>query len=68
MSDATKASRISRYQAANFGGTVEWAIDLAEFVDGSTDPATTTSGQVNPTQVDIITLVAVTGSVTIAEI
>jgi GH18 family chitinase len=44
MSENTKASRTARYRAQNFGGTAEWAIDLAGFVEGDDDdddPTTT---------------------------
>ncbi len=34
MSHATKASRISRYAGYGFAGSVEWAVDLAQFVLG----------------------------------
>ncbi|TFA97437.1 hypothetical protein CCMA1212_010831 [Trichoderma ghanense] len=32
MSQQTKASRINKYAALNFAGSVEWAIDLVQFV------------------------------------
>ncbi|KAL7943679.1 hypothetical protein V8C42DRAFT_328167 [Trichoderma barbatum] len=31
MSEATKASRLAKYSGLNFGGSVEWAVDLAVF-------------------------------------
>jgi hypothetical protein len=31
MSEKTKARRLSKYSRLNFGGSVEWAVDLAEF-------------------------------------
>ncbi|KAL2120204.1 hypothetical protein VTJ04DRAFT_4230 [Mycothermus thermophilus] len=39
MSAATKASRISRYANYGFAGTVEWAVDLEQFVFGPNDHA-----------------------------
>ncbi|RFU75458.1 killer toxin subunits alpha beta [Trichoderma arundinaceum] len=33
MSQDTKASRINRYAGYNFGGSVEWAVDLVQFVE-----------------------------------
>lgn len=33
MSDTTKNSRIGFYKKGNFGGSVDWAVDLAEFTD-----------------------------------
>ncbi|OTA05019.1 hypothetical protein A9Z42_0056530 [Trichoderma parareesei] len=33
MSQQTKANRINRYAGSNFGGSVEWAIDLVQFVE-----------------------------------
>ncbi|KAL6876786.1 glycoside hydrolase family 18 protein [Trichoderma novae-zelandiae] len=33
MSQQTKASRINKYAALNFAGSVEWAIDLVQFVE-----------------------------------
>ncbi|AEO66607.1 glycoside hydrolase family 18 protein [Thermothielavioides terrestris NRRL 8126] len=37
MSPATKASRINRYASYGFAGTVEWAVDLAQFVLGQNE-------------------------------
>ncbi|THC89832.1 hypothetical protein EYZ11_010716 [Aspergillus tanneri] len=39
MSQATKASRIKRYASYGFKGSVEWALDLAQFVLGPNDEA-----------------------------
>lgn len=33
MSDDTKATRISLYSSYNFAGSVEWAVNLANFVE-----------------------------------
>lgn len=33
MTDSVKSSRISKWQGLNFAGTVDWALDLAEFSD-----------------------------------
>ncbi|KAL9573156.1 hypothetical protein ACKAV7_002841 [Fusarium commune] len=38
MSDTTKKSRIAHYQGLNFGGTVDWAVDLQQFTDDDLDP------------------------------
>jgi hypothetical protein len=35
MTDETKARRTSLYKGLNFGGTTDWAVDLAKFVPGS---------------------------------
>lgn len=35
MTDKTKAARARRYQAWNFAGSVDWAVDLAAFVPGT---------------------------------
>ncbi|KAL7802066.1 glycoside hydrolase family 18 protein [Trichoderma aethiopicum] len=37
MSQKTKASRINKYAALNFGGSVEWAIDLVQAVESPED-------------------------------
>jgi hypothetical protein len=40
MSDVTKADRKAKYQSLNFGGTVDWAVDLQSFDhddEGQTD-------------------------------
>lgn len=39
MSQATKASRIKRYASYGFKGSVEWALDLTQFVLGPNDDA-----------------------------
>ncbi|KAK3940475.1 killer toxin alpha/beta [Diplogelasinospora grovesii] len=38
MDDTTKASRVSAYQALNFAGTVDWAVDLQAFTDDDGSP------------------------------
>jgi hypothetical protein len=38
MSEATKNVRILKYQRLNFGGTVDWAIDLQDYGNGVDDP------------------------------
>ena len=42
MTDETKAKRTSQYKGLNFGGTTDWAVDLANFVpelgDGDDPP------------------------------
>lgn len=35
MTDTTKARRTSLYKSYNFGGTTDWAVDLAKFMPGS---------------------------------
>ncbi|EMD69740.1 glycoside hydrolase family 18 protein [Bipolaris sorokiniana ND90Pr] len=35
MSETTKARRTSLYKSYNFGGTTEWAVDLAKFIPNS---------------------------------
>lgn len=37
MSQHTKASRINRYAGLNFAGSVEWVIDLVQFVESPAD-------------------------------
>ncbi|KAF3769408.1 hypothetical protein M406DRAFT_324927 [Cryphonectria parasitica EP155] len=37
MSDNTKASHIDLYSSYNFAGSVEWAVDLAQFVESVAD-------------------------------
>ncbi|KAJ5735081.1 glycoside hydrolase family 18 protein [Penicillium malachiteum] len=48
MSNATKSSRISLYAGYNFLGTVDWAVDLATFVES--EDITTTDGSLNVTE------------------
>ena len=43
LSDATKARRITTYKALNFGGSAEWAVDLAAFVPSSSSTSTSTA-------------------------
>ncbi|KAI9700939.1 MAG: hypothetical protein M1820_006584 [Bogoriella megaspora] len=38
MTDDTKSSRTSLYRDLNFGGTVDWAVDLQKFTDEDGDP------------------------------
>jgi hypothetical protein len=39
MTDTTKARRTSLYKSYNFGGTTDWAVDLAKFMpDGEDNP------------------------------
>ncbi|KAH6641888.1 class V chitinase-like protein [Chaetomium tenue] len=61
LSDKTKASRVKRFQALNFGGFVEWAIDLAAFVD-QPDPSDPPSTSTGADEIPIITPVMPTGA------
>jgi chitinase len=56
MSNDTMTYRRDLYYYANFGGTVEWAIDLAAFVE-DTATATVTNSATLPTEVVTITFV-----------
>lgn len=38
MTDTTKSTRTSFYQGLNFGGTVDWAVDLQAFTDDDLHP------------------------------
>lgn len=38
MSDEIKAKRTKKYQAMNFGGTSDWAVDLQAFLPNGVDP------------------------------
>ena len=38
MSNVTRASRTSYYKGWNFAGTVDWAVDLLDFLDDDGDP------------------------------
>ena len=38
MTDTTKGTRTTFYQGLNFGGTVDWAVDLQQFGDDDGDP------------------------------
>ncbi|TLD25413.1 hypothetical protein PspLS_05914 [Pyricularia sp. CBS 133598] len=41
MDDALKAARTRTYQAYNFGGTIDWAVDLQQFHNPPGEPGTT---------------------------
>ncbi|KAI6601290.1 hypothetical protein MCOR06_000373 [Pyricularia oryzae] len=41
MDEALKATRTRTYQAYNFGGTIDWAVDLQQFHDPPGEPGTT---------------------------
>lgn len=45
MSNNVKASRIDEWKAFNFVGTVDWAIDIQQFIDDDGDNDASSSTQ-----------------------
>lgn len=56
MSEDVKASRAELYEGYNLAGTVNWAIDLVDFVDGGGETTTTVSDATGTATVALLTL------------
>ncbi|KAK4061703.1 CAZyme family GH18 [Trichoderma harzianum] len=60
MTPATKASRISSYQAANFAGSVDWAIDLEAGNIGNGNGTGGVGNNATPNNVPVVSLTCTT--------